>query len=58
MSNQNNQKNNVKHAVKEGAGAAFHSAHQALEATENAAMTAVDKTSEAVSKVTDNDNKK
>jgi hypothetical protein len=44
---QNNQ-NELAENIKEGAGAAFHAAHQGLEATENFAMNAVDETSKAM----------
>ncbi|KKK37760.1 hypothetical protein WQ57_12450 [Mesobacillus campisalis] len=48
--------NNVAHNIKEGAGAAFHAAHQGLEATENFAMNAVDQTSKAIKRAADNMN--
>ncbi|WP_053363243.1 hypothetical protein [Bacillus sp. FJAT-27251] len=48
--------NNVAHNIKEGAGAAFHAAHQGLEATENFAMNAVDQTSKAIKRAADNVN--
>jgi hypothetical protein len=43
-----NKQNDLTENIKEGAGAAFHAAHQGLEATENFAMNAVDQTSKAV----------
>ncbi|HAQ06845.1 MAG TPA: hypothetical protein DCR24_04700 [Bacillus bacterium] len=46
MTNQNDDQ--VAHGIKETAGAAFHAAHNALETTENAAMSAVDATNKAV----------
>ncbi|MGJ7922559.1 hypothetical protein [Neobacillus sp. LXY-4] len=59
MSNQagkNNKQNNqtVSENIKDGAGAAFHSIHKGLEATENAAMNAVDATANAVNNLTNN----
>jgi hypothetical protein len=44
MSNQNNKPNsqNVSENIKDTAEAVFHSVHKGLEATENAAMNAVD----------------
>jgi hypothetical protein len=57
MTNQQNndqQSNQVSEGIKETAGAAFHVAHSALETTENAAMTAVDATTNAVNKVAQN----
>ncbi len=51
------QNKNVADTIKEGAGAAFHATHQALEATENAAMTAVDKTADAIDDLTENNDK-
>lgn len=56
MSNQvdkNNEQNNqsVSENIKDTAGAVFHSVHQGLEATENAAMNAVDATANAVKKL-------
>lgn len=47
---------NVSEDIKDTAGAAFHSIHKGLEATENAAMNAVDATAEAIRDVTE-DNK-
>lgn len=55
MANQTNN-NNVSKNIKETAGSAFHSIHQGLEATENAAMNAVDATTKAVNNLTDNNN--
>ncbi|WP_456276342.1 hypothetical protein [Bacillus sp. AK128] len=55
MANQDKNNKNVSENIKETAGAAFHSIHQGLEATENAAMNAVDATAKAISNVTDKD---
>jgi hypothetical protein len=46
--------NKVSEGIKETAGAAFHTVHSALETTENAAMSAVDATTNAVNKLVDN----
>lgn len=57
MSNKrNHDEQNVSEKIKDGAGAAFHSVHGALEATENAAMSAVDATANAISDLTDDEN--
>jgi hypothetical protein len=58
MSNNNQQKDTITNNIKDGAGAVFHATHKALEATENAAMGAVDTTSKAIKNVTGNDNDK
>lgn len=52
------EKYNVAHNIKEGAGAAFHATHNALEATENAAMSTVDKTAKAADHVMKKGNNK
>jgi hypothetical protein len=52
MSFKNDDKN-VSEAIKNTAGNAFHAMHDGLEATENAAMKAVDATADAVEKLTD-----
>jgi len=56
-----NQRDNqsISESVKDAAGAAFHGVHSALEATEDAAMNAVDATANAVNnlKVNTNDEK-
>ncbi|SEN72193.1 hypothetical protein SAMN05192533_11866 [Mesobacillus persicus] len=58
MSNKrNHDEQNVSEKIKDGAGAAFHSVHSALEATENAAMSAVDATANAISDLTDDEKK-
>ncbi|PEL11425.1 hypothetical protein [Bacillus sp. AFS017336] len=59
MSNQTNKNNEEKNQslsenIKDTAGAAFHSVHKGLEATENAAMNAVDATTNAVKNLSDN----
>ena len=59
MSNQTDKNNEQKNQslsenIKDTAGAAFHSVHRGLEATENAAMNAVDATTDAVKNLTDN----
>jgi hypothetical protein len=46
----------VAESIKETAGAGFHGVHKALEATENAAMNAVDATADAVRNLTDDNN--
>lgn len=46
-------KRDVAQDVKNTAGSAFETMHNALEATENAAMNAVDATSEAIENLTD-----
>jgi hypothetical protein len=51
MSNINDDKN-VSESIKNAAGNAFHAIHDGLEATENAAMKAVDTTADAVEKLT------
>ena len=59
MSNNNEQKDTITNNIKDSAGAVFHATHKALEATENAAMGAVDTTSKAIKNVTGNaDNEK
>ncbi|WP_307284429.1 hypothetical protein [Bacillus sp. SORGH_AS_0510] len=55
LSNQEKNNKNVSENIKNGAGAMFHSIHKGLEATENAAMNAVDATANAVDNLTDND---
>lgn len=57
MSNQNNKRDSqdVSEKVKDTAGAVFHSVHKGLEATENAAMNAVDATTDAINNLTNND---
>ncbi|MGD6803691.1 hypothetical protein FZC79_00335 [Rossellomorea vietnamensis] len=59
MSDQNrqNQKDTITNNIKDGAGALFHATHKALEATENAAMGAVDTTSKALKNVTGNNDR-
>ncbi|MHC0039592.1 hypothetical protein [Pseudoneobacillus sp. C159] len=59
MANKNQDKN-VSEGVKNVAGNAFHAMHAGLEATENAAMNAVDATADAIDKLTDdtNDNRR
>jgi DNA-binding ferritin-like protein len=52
MSYKNDDKN-VSESIKNVAGNAFHAIHDGLEATENAAMKAVDSTAEAIDKLTD-----
>lgn len=47
-------KNKVSEGIKETAGAAFHTVHSALETTENAAMSAVDATTNAVNNLVGN----
>lgn len=47
MDNKTNKADKVADTIKDGAGAAFHGAHNALESTENAAMSAVDQSTEA-----------
>jgi hypothetical protein len=59
MSNQTDKNNeqmnqSLSENIKDTAGAAFHSVHRGLEATENAAMNAVDATTNAVKNLTDN----
>ena len=58
QTNNNNQQNNqsVSENIKDSAGAAFHSVHSALAATENVAMNAVDATANAVTNLTGNNN--
>ncbi|MDQ0201497.1 hypothetical protein [Neobacillus ginsengisoli] len=46
----------ISESVKDTAGAAFHGVHNALEATENAAMSAVDGTANAVNNLTNKAN--
>ena len=48
--------NNISESVKDTAGAAFHGVHSALEATENAAMNAVDATADAITNLKENMN--
>jgi hypothetical protein len=52
MSFKNDDKN-VSESVKNAAGNAFHAIHDGLEATENAAMKAVDATADAIENLTD-----
>jgi hypothetical protein len=52
MSNKNNDKN-VSESIKDVAGNAFHAMHDGLEATENAAMKAVDATADAIENLAD-----
>jgi hypothetical protein len=52
MSIKNDDKN-VSESIKNAAGNAFHAMHDGLEATENAAMKAVDTTADAIDKLTD-----
>ena len=55
--NQNQQNSNsIAEGLKNTAGSAFETVHNALEATENVAMKAVDATSNAVNSVTGNNN--
>ncbi|WP_226035172.1 hypothetical protein [Aquibacillus saliphilus] len=54
----NNKKNKTAENIKDTAGAAFHTAHSALETTEDAAMGAVDATADAVKNATNNENNK
>ncbi|MCM2532253.1 hypothetical protein NDK43_07390 [Neobacillus pocheonensis] len=58
QTNNNNRRNDQSFSenVKDTAGAAFHGVHSALEATENAAMSAVDATANAVNNLTENAN--
>jgi len=60
MSNQNNKQNqkdkSVAKSVKNTAGSAFETAHNALETTENIAMSAVDATKNAAKHLTGNAN--
>jgi hypothetical protein len=51
MSYKNDDKN-VSESIKNVAGNAFHAMHDGLEATEDAAMKAVDATADAVEKLT------
>jgi hypothetical protein len=51
----NHDEQNVSEKIKDGAGAAFHSVHSVLEATENAAMSAADATANAISNLTDDE---
>lgn len=53
MSYKNDDKN-VSESVKNAAGNAFHAIHDGLEATENAAMKAVDATADAIEDLTNN----
>jgi hypothetical protein len=55
LSNQEKNNQNISENIKNGAGAVFHSVHKGLEATENAAMNAVDATANAIDNLTDND---
>ncbi|WP_309863506.1 hypothetical protein [Bacillus sp. SLBN-46] len=55
LSNQEKNNQNISENIKNGAGAVFHSVHKGLEATENAAMNAVDTTANAIDNLTDND---
>ncbi|MEH7333134.1 hypothetical protein V7161_10895 [Neobacillus drentensis] len=57
MVNQRDNNQSVSENIKDTAGAAFHSIHRGLEATENAAMNAVDATAKAVKNLSDNDNR-
>ena len=54
----NNQQDNesISQGIKNTAGAAFHTIHSALETTENAAMSAVDATTNAINNLTDEEN--
>jgi DNA-binding ferritin-like protein len=52
MSFKNDDKN-VSESIKNVAGNAFHAMHDGLEATENAAMKAVDTTADAIENLTD-----
>lgn len=52
--NQNQQDQSVAQGIKDTAGSAFHAIHNALETTENAAMSAVDATSNAINNLTEN----
>ncbi|MEH7335082.1 hypothetical protein V7161_20865 [Neobacillus drentensis] len=56
MVNQRDNNQSVSENIKDTAGAAFHSIHRGLEATENAAMNAVDATTKAVKNLSDKDN--
>lgn len=51
----NNQQNEetITEGIKNTAGAAFHAVHNALEATENAAMSAVEKTKDTINNLRD-----
>lgn len=55
MSNQEQNNQNVTEGIKNTAGQAFHSMHNALEATENAAMNAVDATANAINNMTNDE---
>jgi len=57
MSNERKSQRNVTEGIKETAGAAFHTLHSALETTENAAMSAVDATTEALKNITGRKNR-
>ncbi|MCM3586614.1 hypothetical protein M3182_12815 [Mesobacillus maritimus] len=58
MANDKREKNEpVSEKIKDGAGAAFHSVHRALEETEDAAMNAVDATAKAVDNFTEDNNR-
>jgi hypothetical protein len=54
----NNKKNKTAENIKDTAGAAFHTVHSALETTEDAAMSAVDATADAVENATKNNKKR
>lgn len=56
MDNKKQNNKNVAEGVKNTAGAAFHAVHRGLEVTEDAAMSAVDATANAVDNLTDNKN--
>jgi hypothetical protein len=49
------QDNSIAEGIKNTAGSAFETMHNALELTENAAMNTVDATKNAVDNLTDND---
>lgn len=49
------QDNGIAEGIKNTAGSAFETMHNALELTENAAMSTVDATKNAVDNLTDND---
>lgn len=59
LANQNQKNNrNVAQSIKNTAGAAFHSVHNALEVTEDAAMNAVDRTADAIDNMKTNNKRK
>ncbi|MDL4839799.1 hypothetical protein [Aquibacillus rhizosphaerae] len=53
-----NKNNKTAENIKDTAGAAFHTVHSALETTEDAAMSAVDATAEAIENAGQDTNKK